>query len=178
MPEATDEEKLNKEKSRVIVLSVAANAALVAMKIAIGVMTGLVSVIAEALHSANDLVASSIAYFGVKGAMKPPDKEHPYGHGKIEMLTGWIENLFILAIGVGIIYEGVLKNSTHRSTPGRLWLGIGIMLVSGVVNWVVSIYMIKKGKDLRSVGIEVDGQNPTPTSLFPSSSRQRSCCSN
>ncbi len=80
-------ESTSAEKGRVIVISVISNASLVIAKIIIGLSTGLVSVLAEALHSANDLMASVIAYFGVKGSLKPPDKEHPYGHGKIEMIT-------------------------------------------------------------------------------------------
>ncbi len=47
----------------------------------------------------------------------------------------------------------------HRTEPKDIWIGIVIMLASGVVNWVVSMYLIKKGKELRSVGIEIDGEH-------------------
>jgi divalent metal cation (Fe/Co/Zn/Cd) transporter len=66
---------VKKEKERVIILSIVSNTSLVVIKILIGIMTGLVSIVAEALHSANDLAASVIAYFGVKGSLKPPDKD-------------------------------------------------------------------------------------------------------
>ncbi len=154
----SENEKIKKEKSRVIILSIASNAALVIMKIIIGLTTGLVSILAEALHSANDLMASIIAYFGVKGSLKPPDKEHPYGHGKIEMITGWVENILILIIGIGIIHEGI-KKLAHPQEHKDVWIGIIIMFVSGFVNLFVSSYLIKKGKELRSVGIEVDGEH-------------------
>ena len=147
-----------KEKQGVIALSVISNASLVAVKLAIGVMTGLVSVIAEALHSANDLLASIIAYFGVKGSLAPPDREHPYGHGKIELVTGWIENFLILIIGCGIVYEGYRK-FVEKTGPKYVIAGIAVMLISGIVNWIVSVYLIRKGKELRSVGIEVDGEH-------------------
>ncbi len=155
---AKDADAIKKEKEGVIILSVASNAVLVIFKLIIGFMTGLVSVIAEALHSANDLLASVIAYFGVKGSLRPPDKEHPYGHGKVEIITGWIENFLILIIGIGIIYEGY-KKFTERSEPKLIIVGIAIMILSGIVNWFVSVYLIKKGKELRSVGIEVDGEH-------------------
>ncbi len=151
-------DRIKKQKEKIIMLSVASNIALVLMKLVVGVMTGLVSIVAEALHSANDLLASVIAYFGVKGSLAPADKDHPYGHGKVEIITGWIENILILIIGLGIIYEGYLKiiNKTH---PKLIIAGIVVMLVSGLVNWLVSVYLIKKGKELRSVGIEVDGEH-------------------
>lgn len=156
--EAKDAGEINREKSRVIILSIVSNASLVVMKIIIGLATGLISVIAEALHSANDLVASVIAYFGVKSSLKPPDKDHQYGHGKMEVITGWIENFLILIIGVGIIYEGVIK-LIERTSPHLVEAGIAVMIVSGVVNLFVSVYLIRRGKELRSVGIEVDGEH-------------------
>ena len=147
-----------RDKERVIILSIISNASLVVIKIIIGVMSGLVSIIAEALHSANDLAASVIAYFGVKGSLKPPDKDHQYGHGKVEVMTGWIENFLILIIGIGIIYEGV-KKFIEKTSPHMIEVGIAVMIVSGIVNWFVSLYLIKKGRELRSVGIEVDGEH-------------------
>ena len=149
-------EKIKKEKERVIILSITSNAALVAMKLVIGIMSGLISIVAESIHSANDLMASLIAYVGVKNSLKPPDKDHQYGHGKVEIISGWIENLLILAVGAGIIYEGIRK-FTARTSPKFVDTAIIIMIISGIVNWLVSNYIIKKGKELRSVGIEVDG---------------------
>ena len=151
-------EKVKKEKEKIIMLSVISNIVLVILKLVVGLLTGLVSVVAEALHSANDLLASLIAYFGVKGSLRPPDREHPYGHGKVEIITGWIENVLILIIGVGIVHEGYRKfmKGTHAEI---IILGIIVMLISGVVNLFVSNYLIKKGKELRSVGIEVDGEH-------------------
>lgn len=152
------QEKIQKEKSWVILLSIVSNLLMVIIKLIIGLMTGLISVVAEALHSANDLLASLVAYFGVRGSLKPPDKDHPYGHGKIEMVTGWIENILILLVGAGIIYEGVRK-LVKGTEPEMVEVGIVVMILSGVVNWFISVFLIKKGKELRSVGIEVDGEH-------------------
>jgi len=149
-------EKIKREKEKVIILSIASNAALVVMKLIIGIMSGLISIVAEALHSANDLMASLIAYVGVKNSLKPPDKDHQYGHGKVEIISGWIGNLLILIVGGGIVFEGIRK-FTARTTPKFVAAAIVIMIISGIVNWFVSVYLIKKGKELRSVGIEVDG---------------------
>ena len=151
-------EKIKREKEKVIILSIASNAALVIMKLTIGIMSGLISIVAEALHSANDLMASLIAYVGVKNSLKPPDKDHQYGHGKIEIISGWAENILILLVGCGIVFEGIKKFSTK--TPHQfVATAIVIMIISAIINMLVSIYLIKKGKQLRSVGIEVDGEH-------------------
>jgi len=153
-----EEAKRNREKGRVILLSILSNTTLVILKIIIGIITGLVSIIAEALHSANDLIAAIIAFWGVRKSLKPADADHPYGHGKMEVLTGWIENILILLIGLGILYKGIKKFIEH--TPSQfIEAGIAIMIFSALVNYVVSKYLLKKGKELRSVGIELDGEH-------------------
>lgn len=151
-------EKQNREKSRVIILSIASNLSLVIIKLVIGFMTGLVSIIAEALHSGNDLLASLIAYIGVNKSLKPPDEDHQYGHGKVETITGWIENILILIIGITIVYKGAMKY-LHRTPYQMVEIGIAVMVLSGLVNLLVSVYLIKKGRELRSVGVEIDGEH-------------------
>ena len=66
--------------------SILSNATLVAMKLIVGIMSGSVSVISEAAHSTLDLFASVIAFLSVRASGQPADKEHPFGHGKIENL--------------------------------------------------------------------------------------------
>ncbi len=152
--------KINKfsEKEKVILLSVFSNASLVILKLITGIISGLVSIVAEALHSANDLIASLVAYIGVKKALNPPDKDHQYGHGKIEILTGTIENVLILLISIYIIYEGINK-FIHKTKSEFIELGILVMVISGLVNLFLSRFLIKKGRELRSIGIEVDGEH-------------------
>ena len=77
-------------KSRAAAVSVASNASLVAMKLAVGLLSGSVSIVSEAIHSANDLLAATIAWFSVRTSDKAADAEHPYGHGKIEGVSGAI----------------------------------------------------------------------------------------
>jgi len=152
------EEKKQKERSTAMMFSVISNLSLVILKLVVGIMTGLVSIIAEALHSIDDLLASIIAYFGVRTSLQPPDRDHQYGHGKVEIITGTIESILIFIVGVAIIYEGV-KKLIDRTHPQLITAGIAIMVFAGVLNLLLSVYLIKKGKELRSLGIEVDGQN-------------------
>ena len=72
------------------------NIFLIVLKLIAGILSGSVSIISEAIHSMMDLVAAVIAFFSVRIASRPPDKEHPYDHGKFENISGVIEGLLIL----------------------------------------------------------------------------------
>ena len=100
-------------------------------------MSGSIAIISEALHSGSDLVAAIIAFYSVRKAGEPPDLHHHYGHEKVENLSGVIEALLIIAAAGVIIYEGVLKiiDGPHID---HIWLGIGVMVISGVTNLIVS----------------------------------------
>ena len=99
--------KVQRQKTSVALLSVVSNTTLVVLKIVIGLMIGSVSVISEAIHSGVDLLAALIALFAVRTSGKPADEEHPFGHGKIENISGTVEALLIFVAAVWIIYEAV-----------------------------------------------------------------------
>jgi len=124
-------------KSRAAAVSIVSNSALIVFKLVVGIMSGSIAIISEALHSGSDLVAAIIAFYSVRKAAVPPDLHHHYGHEKVENLSGVIEALLIIAAAGVIIYEGILKiiNGPHID---HIWLGIAVMVVSGVVNLVVS----------------------------------------
>ena len=124
-------------KSRAAAVSIASNSVLIVFKLVVGILSGSIAIISEALHSGSDLVAALIAFYSVRKAGQPPDLHHHYGHEKVENLSGVIEALLIIAAAGVIIYEGILKiiDGPHID---HIWLGITVMVVSGVVNLVVS----------------------------------------
>jgi cation diffusion facilitator family transporter len=124
-------------KSRAAAISIASNSALIAFKLVVGILSGSVAIISEALHSASDLVAALIAFYSVRKASEPPDARHHYGHEKVENLSGVIEALLIIAAAGVIIYEGIRKiiDGPHLD---HVWLGIAVMVTSGIVNLLVS----------------------------------------
>lgn len=124
-------------KSRAAAISIASNSVLIVFKLVAGVLSGSIAIISEALHSGSDLVAALIAFFAVRRAAQPPDERHHYGHEKVENLSGVVEALLIIAAAVVIIVEAVHKLIDGVSIS-FVWLGIAVMLVSGVVNLVVS----------------------------------------
>lgn len=145
-------------RSKAAWLSVFSNIFLMTSKFIIGFMIGSISVISEAIHSANDLLASFIALFAVKTSSKPPDKEHPYGHGKIENISGTIEALLIFLAAVLIIKEAIEKILHGGEMPDVGW-GIVVMGISALLNFLVSNYLLKVGKETDSVALEADGMH-------------------
>ena len=147
---------VERRKSRVAWLSVVSNATLVLGKLVIGLAIGSVSVISEAIHSAVDLVAAAIALAAVKAAGKPADQEHPFGHGKIENVSGTIEAVLIFVAGTWIIYEAVHKLLARQPVEG-VGLGVVIMLVSVCANYYVSQRLFQVGRETESIALQADG---------------------
>jgi cation diffusion facilitator family transporter len=148
----TDQQAL---KTRVALLSVASNTILVVLKLAIGVMIGSVAVISEAIHSGIDLVAAGVALFAVRTSNKPADRRHPFGHGKIENLSGTFEAWLIFLAALWIIYEAVHKLMKPAPIETAA-LGVGVMLFSALVNTVVSHQLFKVGRQTDSVALQAD----------------------
>ncbi|WP_144938006.1 MULTISPECIES: cation diffusion facilitator family transporter [unclassified Paenibacillus] len=138
--------------TRAASLSIISNFFVVTLKLIVGVLTGSVAVISEAIHSSLDLMASVIAFFSVRISSKPPDKDHPYGHGKFENVSGTIETLLIFVAGIWIIYESVQK--LLHPEPIRLpILGVTAMLIGAGINLIVGRIVKNVGEKTQSVAM-------------------------
>ncbi|MEI7589843.1 MAG: cation diffusion facilitator family transporter [Deltaproteobacteria bacterium] len=144
------------KKIRVALLSVASNTVLVGAKFAVGIVIGSVSVISEAIHSGVDLVAAIIALYAVKNSGTPADERHPYGHGKIENISGAIEALLIFLAAGWIIYEAINKIFHPEPMNNALW-GVFVMFVSAIINIIVSQKLFNVGRETDSVALIADG---------------------
>jgi cation diffusion facilitator family transporter len=102
-----------------------------------------------------DLAASIIAFFSVKVSDQPPDKTHPYGHGKYENVSGVIEALLIFVASIWIIYEAIMKINSNEKVES-IGLGSLVMLISAVVNTIVARKLYKVGKKTNSMALEAD----------------------
>lgn len=139
--------------SKVAFLSVVSNSLVVILKIIVGLITGSVAILSEAIHSLLDLLASLITFFSVRISNKPADKEHPYGHGKIENISGTIETLLIFVAGIWIIYECIHKIIVP--TPINLpLLGILVMIFGALINIFVSKIVYRTAKKTNSVAMK------------------------
>lgn len=136
-------------------LSILSNTSLIIMKLIVGTLTGSVSIISEAIHSTMDLLAAIIAFFSVKISDKPADKDHPYGHGKVENISGVIEALLIFAASVWIIVEAV-KKLLHPEGIKSVGIGFIVMFISAGINYMVSRKLYKVAKQEDSIALEAD----------------------
>ena len=145
-----------RRKRNAALLSIVSNSGLVAGKLAVGILGGSVSVLSEAVHSATDLVASLIAFFSVRASDTPPDAEHPYGHGKIEGVSGFVEALLIVLAAFYIVYEAVAKLIGHSGKPPHLDAGMAIMGISAITNFLISRRLKVVARDTDSLALEAD----------------------
>lgn len=162
-----DDAKRNKRKSNAALLSVISNAGLVVLKLVVGAMIGSVSVISEAIHSGVDLLAAVIAFFAVRKSSKPADEDHPFGHGKVENISGTIEALLIFLAAGWIIFEAV-KKLQNPEPLNDAWLGVVVMLISVMANIIVSTNLFLVGKETDSIALMADAwhlRTDTYTSL-------------
>jgi cation diffusion facilitator family transporter len=141
-------------------LSIISNSLLILLKVAAGILSGSISIISEAIHSGIDLVAAGIAFFSLRLAGRPADREHPFGHGKIENVSGTIEAALIFVAAGFIGYEAV-RRITEGQALEYLTLGIAAMAVSVVVNVIVSRHLLRVARETDSLALEADARHLT-----------------
>ena len=144
------------EKTSVALNSVLAAVGLTAFKIIVGAATNSLGILAEAAHSALDLMAAVMTFFAVRVADKPADKGHPFGHGKVENISALFETLLLLATSGWIIYEAI-----HRlAAPGThvevsIWSFI-VMGTSIIIDVSRSRMLYAAAKKHNSQALEAD----------------------
>jgi len=147
---------MEKKKKRVALLSVLAAILLTGFKLVVGLLTGSIGILSEALHSALDMVAAAITYFAVSVSDKPADKDHNFGHGKVENLSAFIETLLLLVTCIWIISEAV-----HRLVSGETMIEVtfwsfAVVITSIVVDFSRSRALRKVAKETNSQALEAD----------------------
>jgi cation diffusion facilitator family transporter len=143
-------------KVKIARLSILSNTFLIILKVVAGLMSGSVSIISEAIHSSMDLMAAIIAFFSVRVSDNPPDSRHPYGHGKVENISGVIEAILIFIAAIWIITEAIKKFLGEPFELESIGMGSAVMFVSAIVNIIVSRKLYKVAKETRSVALEAD----------------------
>jgi cation diffusion facilitator family transporter len=136
-------------------LSVLSNTLLIIMKVIVGILSGSISILSEAIHSFMDLLAAIISFFSVRISDTPADERHPYGHGKFENISGVIEAILIFIASGWIILEAIRK-ILHMQPVEKIGLGIIVMAISAVVNFFISRRIYKVAKATDSIALEAD----------------------
>lgn len=121
-------------------------------------LTNSVGILTDAMESIVNVVAGLISLFSLRWAAKPKDKEHPFGHGKIELISASIEGLLISIAGGMIMYEGTQRLFSPVAIE-KLDIGILVIAIAGIVNYLMGWYSIKMGKKYNSIALIAGGKH-------------------
>jgi len=126
------------EKRSAAILSVAAACAITALKFVVGFLTGSLGMLSDAAHSGVDLIGAGLTFFSVRVSDKPADENHPYGHGKVENLSGFVETFLMLASSVWITTEAIIRIFVHPVTVRHSVWPFLVLLLSIAVDFTRS----------------------------------------
>ncbi len=140
-------------------LSIFSNSVIIILKLVVGLYSGSISIISEAIHSMSDFLASVLTFFSVIKSAEPADKKHPFGHGKYEDMSGFIEGGLIIFAAVFIIYEALKKILSGNVEGMDSTLGLYVMGISVVANIVVSSVLFRVAKKADSVSLFADAEH-------------------
>lgn len=149
----TDQIKLKVQKRIVLVSFVILIAKFIAYYV-----THSVGVLTDALESIVNVVAGAVSLYSLHLAMQPQDRNHPFGYGKIELISASSEGILIIIAGIMIIYEAV-KRLLFPVEIQKLDIGIYIIAFSGIINYLLGTYSIRTGKKHNSVALVAGGKH-------------------
>lgn len=148
----------NKNKIRIITLTILVGLILMGVKFYAWGITGSAAIFSDALESFVNIVSGCLVLFSVVYASRPKDKSHPYGHGKIEFLSAGFEGGLILLAGLSIIYTGA-ASFIHQEPLSNIESGFWLTLFSGVINGLMGFVLITKGKKQYSDAMYSNGKH-------------------
>ncbi|MEO6038319.1 MAG: cation diffusion facilitator family transporter [Saprospiraceae bacterium] len=128
------------------------------LKLAAYLLTHSVAILTDVLESTVNVVTGFTGLYSLRIAAKPRDREHPYGHGKVELLSASLEGVLILGAGLVIIFESV-HNFFQPSTVHQLDFGIVLVSLTAAVNYAVGAWCIRIGRQQHSIALESSGHH-------------------
>jgi len=144
------------DEEKISVIAILANLILALSKITIGLVSKSSAVFAAGIDSAVDIISSGLSFLGIRAAKKPADKEHPYGHYKLEVLSGLAITIILFLTGVWILYKSY-QGFINPKLTGISYLAIGVMAFSAIVNEIMARIKIYYGKKEQSISLISDG---------------------
>jgi len=142
---------------RIALISVGVSATLAISKILVGWLAGSTAVVADGFESAGDVVTSSVVLFGLMLASRPADENHPYGHGRSEILSGLVVGLILAAAGSGICVHALDQAGRQHAPPAAF--GLWPLVVSIGAKGVLSAVKFRYGTRVRSAALIADAWN-------------------
>ena len=156
----TDIDQSNEQRKRLVYqqgwISIFVNGLLFASKYWVGVITGSIALMADAWHSLSDSLTSVIVIFGAKISNKPPDKEHPFGHGRAELIASIIIGVILGFVGFEFAKESISKLMNREGVQygfAALW----VIIASILVNELLAQYAFWIGRKTGNPSLKADG---------------------
>jgi len=152
-----NKQDLNKQKS-IIRVALATGIVLMLVKFAAYLLTNSNAILTDAMESIVNVVASGFAFYSIHLAARPKDRNHPYGHGKVEFFSVFLEGGLIFIAGVLIV--GKAGYSIFFPDPvGNLMSGMGLIAFTGLANFALGAYMVRQSRVLNSLTLQADGKH-------------------
>jgi cation diffusion facilitator family transporter len=147
-----------KAERRAAIIALVVGILLLFVKFAAYYKTGSAAIFSDALESIVNVLAGAFALYSVILAHLPADREHPYGHGKIEFLSAGFEGGMIFFAAI-IIAARAGEKIVHNGEIADINIGLVLMAIAMIVNGVLSIYLIRTGRKSQSLTLEADGKH-------------------
>lgn len=141
-----------------IIISFCVGCALLVIKFSAFILSGSAAILSDAVESIVNVVSAAFAFYSMKLAETPPDEDHPYGHGKAEFFSAAFEGGAIIVAAIWIIYKA-MQELIGGSGIHKLDFGIILLLISTVVNTILGIYLLRRGRSNQSIILEADGKH-------------------
>jgi cation diffusion facilitator family transporter len=136
--------------------SVAIGVVLVLAKLVVGLLTGSLGILSEAVHSLFDLAASTFTLFAVRTARKPADKEHPYGHGRAENLAAFAEGILLIITAVGIGFEAIRRLFEGGPPVNPTGYAFGLLIGTLIIESGRAVVLRRVGRAADSEAMRAD----------------------
>jgi cation diffusion facilitator family transporter len=150
---------LGRRPELVALVSVFIGATIVVGKLVVGLLTGSLGIISEAVHSLLDLAASGFTLVAVRTARKPADSEHPYGHGRAENLAAFAEGVLLLITAAGIAFEAVHRLTTGGAAVNAAGYAFALLIATMMIELGRAAVLRRVGRDAGSDALLADATN-------------------
>lgn len=143
---------------RLVTLSLCTSIALMLVKFVAYFLTNSNAIFTDAAESIVNVIASGFAFYSIYLSSRPKDENHPYGHGKVEFFSVFLEGGLIFIAGLVILVKAIY-NIFFPNPITHIEEGLWLVAFTALVNFVVGLYLKKRGKALHSLTIEADGKH-------------------
>ena len=138
------------------IISILANILLAAFKAFIGLLSNSIAIISDAVNNLSDALSSIITIIGTKLAGKAPDRDHPYGYGRIEYMTSFVVSAIVMYAGITSLTESI-KKIIKPVTPDYTTVTLIILIAGIIIKFILGIYVKKKGRAVNSDSLTASG---------------------